>query len=57
MAKFISQNVKGWIKKDEQENEEIQFKEPCLPRGGTSDLESSYRVNFFYMSLDHVTWV
>ena len=44
-------------KKDEQENEEIQFKEPCLPRGGTSDLESSYRVNFFYMSLDHVTWV
>ena len=57
MAKFISQNVKGWIKKGEQENEEIQFKEPCLPRGGTSDLESSYRVNFFYMSLDHVTWV
>ena len=26
-AKFISQNVKSWIKKDGQENEEIQFNE------------------------------
>ena len=33
---------------------EIQFNEPCLPRGCTSDLESYYRVNFFYMSLDQV---
>ena len=53
-AKFISQNVKGWIKKDGQENKEIQFKEPCLPRGCTFDLESYYRVNFFYMGLDQM---
>ena len=53
-AKFISQNVKCWIKKDGQENEQIQFKEPCLPRGCTSDLESYYRVNFFYMGLDQM---
>ena len=53
-AKFISENVKSWIKKDGQENEEIQFEEACLPRGCTSDLESYYRVNFFYMGLDQV---
>ena len=53
-SKFISQNVKRWIKKDGQENEEIQFKETFLPRGCTSDLESNYKVNFFYMSLDQV---
>ena len=53
-AKFISQNVKGWIKKGGQENEEIQFKEPCLPRGCTSDLETYYRLNFFNTGLDQV---
>ena len=41
-------------KKDGRENEEIQCKEPCLPRGCTSDLESYYRVNFLYMGLDQV---
>ena len=46
-ATFISQNVKCWIKKDGQQNEETQFKEPCLPRGCTSNLELYYRVNFF----------
>ena len=42
IAEFISQNVKGWIKNNGQENEEIQFKEPCVPRECTSDLELSY---------------
>lgn len=41
-------------KKDGQENEEIQFKEHCLPRGCISDLESYCKVNFFNMSLDQV---
>ena len=45
-TKFISQNVKRWIKKDVQESDEIQLKEPCIPQGCTFDLES-YRVNFF----------
>ena len=54
-AKIISSNIKTWINDDAPE---IEFKEPCLPRGRTSvqdqDLESYYRVKFFYMRMDEV---
>ena len=54
-AKIISSNIKTWINDDAPE---IEFKEPCLPRGRTSvqdqDLESYYRVKFFYMGMDEV---
>ena len=54
-AKIISSNIKTWINDDAPE---IEFKEPCLPRGWTTvqdqDLESYYRVKFFYMGMDEV---
>ena len=51
--KFISQNVKIWIKNGGQENDEIQFKKPCLLQRCTYNLESYYRVKFFYMGLNN----
>ena len=36
-AILISQNVNSWMKKGEQQNVEIQFNEPCLPRECPSD--------------------
>ena len=43
MAKIISSNIKTWINDDALE---IEFKEPCLPRGRTSvqdqDIKSYY---------------
>ena len=54
-AKIISSNIKTW---DNDDAPEIEFKEPCLPRGRTSvqdqDLESYYRVKCFYKGMDEV---